>query len=83
VTLTVSSGTAGNYTNTLAANALTTAQNAGNTVASSASLTVTAPSGGGALNWLDLMLLTGVIVWRLYEYLPHRRCRRPHHVGAG
>jgi serine protease len=74
LTLTVSSGTAGSYTNTLAANALTTAQNASNTAATSATLTVTAPSGGGALNWLELMLLTGVIVWRLYEYLPHRCC---------
>ena len=53
ITLSVSSGTTGTYTNTLAASALTTSQNAGNTAATSASLTVTAASHGGALDWLD------------------------------
>jgi hypothetical protein len=60
VTLTASSGTAGTYTNTIAAGALTTAQNAANTVAVSGSLTVTAPSGGGALRWIDLVFLAGM-----------------------
>jgi serine protease len=61
VTATVSSGSAGSYTNTLAANAITTAQNVGNTVASSATLNVTAPNGGGgALEWLELLFGAGV-----------------------
>jgi hypothetical protein len=61
--MTVSSGTAGSYTNTVAVNALTTAQGASNTAAASAVLTVTAPSsGGGALDWLDLMFVTGVLL---------------------
>jgi serine protease len=62
VTVTVSSGSAGSYVNTLAANAVTTAQNVGNTAASSsATLTVTAPNGGGgALQWLDLMFAAGL-----------------------
>jgi hypothetical protein len=60
----VSSGTAGSYTNTDAANALATAQNATNTVPASASLTVTAPtkSGGGAVDWLDMMFVVGVLL---------------------
>jgi serine protease len=63
VTMTVSSGTAGSYTNTNAANALATAQNTSNTAAASASLTVTAPSsGGGALDWLDMMFVVGVLL---------------------
>ena len=60
VTLTASSGTAGTYTNTIAAGALTTAQNAANTVAVFGSLTVTASSGGGALRWIDLVFLAGM-----------------------
>ena len=62
ISLTVSSGTAGTYTNTLPAQALTTAQNANNSAASSATLTVTAPSGGGgALNVLDLIFAAGIL----------------------
>jgi serine protease len=65
ITMTVSSGTAGSYTNTIAANTLTTAQAATNTVATSAVLTVTAPSGGGgALDWLDLMFVMGILLGR-------------------
>jgi serine protease len=63
ITLSVSSGTAGTYTNTIAASALTSAQKASNTAAASGSLTVTAPShGGGALNWLDLTFFAGVLL---------------------
>jgi len=61
ITLSVSSGTAGSYTNTLSAGALTTAQNGNNTASSSASITVTAPRGGGALDWLDLTFLAAVL----------------------
>ncbi len=61
VTVTVSSDSAGSFANILAANALSTAQNVGNTAASSATLTVTAPSGGGgALGLLDLTSVAGV-----------------------
>jgi uncharacterized repeat protein (TIGR01451 family) len=63
ITVSVSSGTAGTYTNTIAASALTSAQQASNTAAASSSLTVTAPShGGGALNWLDLTFFAGVLL---------------------
>ncbi|MDB6011220.1 MAG: hypothetical protein JWL65_3470 [Gammaproteobacteria bacterium] len=63
ITVSVSSGTAGTYTNTIAASALTSAQQASNTAAASGSLTVTAPShGGGALDWLDLTFFAGVLV---------------------
>jgi hypothetical protein len=65
ITLSVSSGTAGAYANTIATGALTTAQNASNTAAASASLTVTAPShGGGALDWLDLTFIAGILAAR-------------------
>jgi serine protease len=63
ITLSVSSGTAGTYTNTIAASALTSAQKASNTAAASGSLTVTASShGGGALDWLDLTFFAGVLL---------------------
>jgi hypothetical protein len=54
----------GTYTNTIAANALTTTPSAGHSVAASASLTVTAPtkSGGGALDWWDMMFAAGVLL---------------------
>ncbi|MDP9084474.1 MAG: S8 family serine peptidase [Pseudomonadota bacterium] len=61
VTLTVSSTTAGSYTNTIAASALSTGPAGGNSTAAAATLTVTASkSGGGALDWLDLMFVAGV-----------------------
>ena len=62
ITLSVSSGTAGTYTNTIAAGALTSGQNASNTAAVSGSLTVTASHGGGALDWLDLTFVAGVLL---------------------
>ena len=64
ITLTVSSGTAGSYPNTIAAKALATTPAGGNATAATATLTVTAPSGGGggALDWLDIMLVTGVLL---------------------
>lgn len=62
ITLSVSSSSAGTYTNALAANALTTGQGVGNTAATSASLTVTASSHGGALNWLDLTAIAAALV---------------------
>jgi predicted ATPase len=63
ITVSVSSGTAGTYTNTIAASALTSRQQASNTAAATGSLTVTAPShGGGALDWLDLTFFAGVLL---------------------
>jgi uncharacterized repeat protein (TIGR01451 family) len=63
VTLSVSSGTTGTYTNTIAAAALTSAQGASNTAATNSSLTVTPSShGGGALDWLDLTFIAGVLL---------------------
>jgi serine protease len=67
ITFSVSSGTTGTYTNAIAIGALTTAQNASNTAAATATLTVTAPShGGGALDWLDLTFIAGLLAarWR-------------------
>jgi hypothetical protein len=62
ITLSVSSTAAGTYTDTLGANSLTTAQNTSNTASASSTLTVTAPShGGGALDWLDLAFIAGVL----------------------
>jgi len=73
VTISVKSATAGNYSNDVAANALSTAPAGGNSASASASLTVTAPSGGGGggLDWLDMMFVVGVL-------LAGRR-----HVGRG
>jgi hypothetical protein len=63
LTLSVESAAAGVYTNTIAANALTTTPAAGSSAAASAALTVTAPSkGGGALDWLDVMFAAGVLL---------------------
>jgi hypothetical protein len=71
ITLTVSSGTAGSYTNSIAANALTTAQNTSNSAGASSTLTVTASShGGGALDWYDLAFIAGVLTRVARRRLP-------------
>jgi serine protease len=66
ITVSVESATAGAYTNTIAANALTTAPAGGNSASASASLTVSAPAssggGGGALDGWDMMLGVGVLL---------------------
>jgi hypothetical protein len=65
VTLSVKSATAGNYTNTIAAHALSTGPAGSNAASASASLTVTAPGksgGGGAWDWLDMMFVVGVLL---------------------
>ncbi len=55
--VTVSSGTAGTYSDSIAAGALSTQPSDANTAAASASLKVTASGGGGGhLTWLDLLL---------------------------
>jgi serine protease len=64
VTIPVSSATAGSYTSSIAANALTTGPVGGNTAAATATLSVTTPShgGGGALDWPDLTFFAGVLL---------------------
>ena len=66
ITLSVKSATAGTYTSTVAANALTTAPAGNNPASASASLTVSAPapskSGGGAIDWYDLVFAAGVLI---------------------
>jgi serine protease len=76
ITVSVSSGTTGTYTNSIAVGALTSAQGASNTAAAAGSLTVTAAShGGGALDWLDLTFVAGVLLAARRKLLwnPQRR----------
>ena len=73
MTLSVMSATAGSFTNSIAAHALSTGPAGSNAAGGSAALTVTtqvasaaavAPgkSGGGAMDWLDLMFVAGVLL---------------------
>jgi serine protease len=65
ITLSVKSAAAGDYTNPIAANALSTGPGGGNSAGATASLTVTAPSksgGGGDLDWWDMMFVAGVLL---------------------
>jgi serine protease len=64
MTMSVKSPTAGNYADAIAANALSTASAGSNSAGASTSLTVTAPSksGGGAVDWLDMMFVVGVLL---------------------
>jgi hypothetical protein len=76
--MSVKSATAGAYDNAIAANALSTASAGGNSASASASLTVTAPSksGGGALDWLDMMFVAGVLLaGRRHAVRPSRAAR--------
>jgi len=74
ITLSVQSATAGSYTNTVAAQALTTGPAGANAQSASAVLSVTAPAsvsasasapskgGGGELDWWDTMFVVGVLL---------------------
>jgi serine protease len=65
MTMSVKSAAAGNYANTIAANALSTASAGGNSASVSTSLSVTAPpskGGGGDLDWWDTMFVVGVLL---------------------
>jgi hypothetical protein len=76
ISVSVSSGTTGTYTNSIAIGALTSAQGASNSAAAAGSLTVTAAShGGGALDWLDLTFVAGVLLAgrRKVLWSPQRR----------
>jgi serine protease len=73
------SASAATYTNTFASNALMTGPAGGNTVAATATLTVTAAGsggggGGGSMDWLDIMLATGVLL-----VVRGHASRRPRH----
>jgi serine protease len=71
ITVSVKSAMAGDYASSIAANALMTGPAGGNSATASASLTVTAPaaamsssgkSGGGELDWWDMMFVVGVLL---------------------
>ncbi len=70
VTFSVKGSTAGTYTNVIAANAVSTGPAGGNAAGASAVLTITAPvtitaagkSGGGDLDWWDMMFVAGVLL---------------------
>jgi serine protease len=64
ITLSVKSAAAGSYSNSIAVNALSTGPAGGNSAGASAALDVTAPSksGGGSLDWLDMMFVVGVLL---------------------
>ena len=64
IILSVKSAASGTYSNAIAAKALSTGPAGSNSAASSASLTVTAPSksGGGGLDWWDTMFVVGVLL---------------------
>jgi hypothetical protein len=62
LTIPVQSTTAGSYTAGVAANALTTGPAGSNADAATATLTVTAPGGGGALDWWDTLFVVGVLL---------------------
>jgi serine protease len=65
ITQAVQSATAGSYTSTVAAQALTTGPAGANVSSASAVLSVTAPpskGGGGDLDWWDTMFVVGVLL---------------------
>jgi hypothetical protein len=72
ISLSVQSATPGTYVTSVPSNALVTGPAGGNTVSASATLTVTAAStggggsggggGGGSMDWLDMMLVTGILL---------------------
>ncbi len=63
ITVPLESATAGSYTASVAANALTTGPGGANAAAATATLTVTAPSsGGGSVDWWDTLFVIGLIL---------------------
>jgi hypothetical protein len=64
VMIPVQSAAAGSYTYTVAANDFVTAPAGNNSAASSATLSVVAPSksGGGALGWPELVVGAGILL---------------------
>jgi serine protease len=64
ITVPVQSAVSGSYSSTVVAKALNTGPAGGNADPATATLTVTAPtqSGGGALDWWDMMFVVGVLL---------------------
>jgi hypothetical protein len=64
ITLPVQSAAPGAYTASIPAKALVTASAGANSAAATATLTVTAPQSGGrgAVDWLDLLFVAGVLL---------------------
>lgn len=64
ISFSVKSATAGTYLTSIATNDLMTGPAGGNTTPASATLMVTAAvaDGGGSMDWLDMMLITGVLL---------------------
>ena len=64
IELAVQSASAGVYTASIAAQTLVTAPGGANSAGATAALTVTVPQsgGGGAVDWLDVLFVTGVIL---------------------
>ncbi len=65
ITIPVQAPTAGSYTASIAANALSTGPAGGNTAAATSSLTVNAPAsggGGGQISWLDLVFWASTLL---------------------
>jgi serine protease len=64
MTLSIKSATGGSYTNSIAASAMSTGPAGSSSGSATATLTVTAPSksGGGELDWLDVMFVVGVLL---------------------
>jgi hypothetical protein len=72
ITVPVNSTSAGSYASVIPAQALSTVPAGGNSASASATLTVTAPKssggGGGALQWLDLLFVGGILLARRLEW---------------
>jgi hypothetical protein len=68
----VNSASAGSYASVIPVQALVTVPAGGNSASASATLTVSAPSsgggGGGALEWLDLLFVSGVLLARRLQW---------------
>jgi serine protease len=64
ISLSLKNTAPGTYVASVAANGLMTGPAGGNTAPTSATLTVTAPGsgGGGSMDWLDIMLVVGVLL---------------------
>jgi serine protease len=64
ISLSVKNTAPGTYVASVAANGLMTGPAGGNTAPASATLTVAAPGsgGGGSMDWLDIMLVVGVLL---------------------
>jgi hypothetical protein len=84
ITVPVQGASAGSFTASIAAQALSTAPAGANAASATASLTVSAPSsggGGGALDWLDILFVAGVLLALRGQAL-RRMSRKSFDAGA-